>query len=358
MFTDDRLYHLLTAATTEEVAELTEQARELAQQRFGTGVFVRGLIEVSNICKNDCYYCGIRCGNKHAERYRLSEEQILGACEHGYAIGFRTFVLQGGEDPFFTDERLVHLIHNIRTSFPEAAITLSLGERSAESYRRLREAGADRYLLRHETRNEAHYALLHPANMNAAYRRECLQVLKATGFQTGTGMMVGTPYQTARHLIEDIRYMQELNPGMIGIGPFVSASHTPFATEKCTLLPDYMAWTDAAAKGDTPAVPSIEKRVDTTILLVSILRILFPKANIPATTSLGTLNPEGRERAILAGANVVMPNLTPTDVRSRYALYDNKRCFGTESADALQQLDARLRTIGYHVEYGRGDYKE
>lgn len=358
MFTDERLYHLLTAATPEEVAELSLQARELSQQRFGTGVFVRGLIEVSNVCKNDCFYCGIRRANKHAVRYRLSEEQILGACENGYRMGFRTFVLQGGEDPFFTDDLLVHLIHDIRTSFPEAAITLSLGERSVDSYRRLRNVGADRYLLRHETRNDAHYARLHPAEMSVTYRRECLRTLKSLGFQTGTGMMVGTPFQTARHLIEDIRYMQELNPEMIGIGPFVSASHTPFATEQCAILPDDVAWTDAVAEFEVPAVPSIEKRVDTTVLLVAILRILFPKANIPATTSLGTLNPEGRERAILAGANVVMPNLTPTDVRSRYALYDNKRCFGTESADALQQLDARLQTIGYHVEPGRGDFRE
>lgn len=355
MFTDEQLCHLLTAATTDEVEALTRRAQGVAQQHFGTGVFVRGLIEVSNYCKNDCLYCGIRRGNGHAHRYRLSDEQILAACENGYAMGFRTFVLQGGEDACFTDERLVGLIRVIRSRFPEAAITLSLGERSALSYRMLRDAGADRYLLRHETRDDAHYGRLHPAEMSAENRRECLRVLKELGFQTGTGMMVGTPYQTVRHLVEDIRFLEELSPEMIGIGPFVCASNTPFAAERCGVLPDEESWSDAAAEGDVPMVPSVERRVEMTVRLVAILRVLFPTANIPATTSLGTLNPEGRERAILAGANVVMPNLTPVDVRGQYALYDNKRCFGTESADALLLLDERLRGIGYHVEHGRGD---
>ena len=289
------------------------------------------MIEFTNYCRNDCYYCGIRRGNLHARRYRLSKEEILRCCEDGYALGFRTFVLQGGEDGWFTDERMADIIRAIRTTYPDCAITLSIGERSYESYKLFREAGADRYLLRHETADEEHYGKLHPQSMSLAVRKMCLYDLKLLGYQAGAGFMVGSPGQTVECLGKDLAFLKELQPHMVGIGPFIPHHDTPFAAEK-------------------------EGTVEQTLFLTGLLRLMLPKALLPATTALGTIDPSGREKAILAGANVVMPNLSPTSVRKKYELYDNKICTGDEAAECRNCLNQRMEKIGYQLITDRGDY--
>lgn len=296
---------------------LFQTARKVAREVFGNRIYKRGLIEISSYCKNDCYYCGIRRSNQKAERYRLTKEQILSCCETGYALGFRTFVLQGGEDPYYNDDRMVGIVSEIREKYQDCAITLSLGERSYESYKRLYDAGANRYLLRHESADPEHYRKLHPAEMSLENRKECLWNLKDIGYQVGTGFMVGAPGQTEETLQEDIAFIRKLQPHMIGIGPYVSHKDTPFAGEKNGTL-------------------------EQTLELLAIFRIMFPHALIPATTSLGTIHPKGREMGILAGANVVMPNLSPVDVRKKYLLYDNKICTGEEAAECRQCLEKRM----------------
>ena len=290
------------------------------------------MIEFTNICKNDCYYCGIRRSNQNAERYRLSEEQILSCCSQGYALGFRTFVLQGGEDPYYSDARMIPLVRTIRQRYPDCAITLSLGERSRESYQALYAAGADRYLLRHETANEEHYRYLHPADLSLQNRKSCLFTLREIGYQVGAGMMIGAPGQTILHLIEDLRFLQQLRPHMIGIGPFIPHQDTPFHAEKPGTLQD-------------------------TLHLLAILRLLFPKVLLPATTALGTIHPQGRELGILAGANVIMPNLSPVNVRGKYLLYDGKICTGDEAAECHSCMERRMEKIGYCISADRGDSK-
>ena len=299
---------------------------------YGTAVFVRGLIEISNICKNDCRYCGIRRGNGSASRYRLTPEEIFACAEEGYALGFRTFVLQGGEDPFFTDAVLCDIIKRIKGRFPDCAVTLSLGERSRESYAALRQAGADRYLLRHETADPAHYAKLHPPEMRFENRMRCLGDLRALGYQVGAGFMVGSPYQTNAELAKDLAFIQEFKPDMCGIGPFIPHKDTPFAGYPAGSLED-------------------------TLFLLSLIRLIHPPVLLPATTALGTVHPRGRELGILAGANVVMPNLSPVPVRKKYELYDNKICTGEESAECKNCLEARMRSIGYEIVTDRGDVK-
>lgn len=314
-----------------ELAEhVFEQARKVRKQYYGNAVYIRGLIEFTNYCKNDCYYCGIRKSNGNASRYRLDEAEILECCRHGYELGFRTFVLQGGEDGHFTDERLVPLVEAIKKAHPDCAVTLSVGERSYESYRRLYEAGADRYLLRHETANEEHYGKLHPGNLKAENRKQCLWNLKEIGYQVGCGIMVGSPGQTVEHLAEDLFFMKELNPQMVGIGPFISHKDTPFAEE-----------------------PS--GSMELTLYLLGLIRLMLPKVLLPATTALGTIHPEGRELGILAGANVVMPNLSPANVRGKYLLYDNKIATGDEAAEGLENLKKRMKNIGYEIVVSRGD---
>ncbi len=310
---------------------LFEKARRLQHQYFGNKIYTRGLIEFTNYCKNDCYYCGIRRSNKKAQRYRLSREQIMECCQDGYGLGFRTFVLQGGEDGWFTQEALEELVDTIKTTYPDCAVTLSLGERSRESYEGLFRAGADRYLLRHETADEAHYESLHPKELSAESRKQCLWDLKEIGYQTGTGFMVGSPGQTPQHLAEDLLFIRELQPHMVGIGPFIPHHDTPFAAEK-------------------------EGTVELTLFLTGLLRLMLPKALLPATTALGTIDPSGREKAILAGANVVMPNLSPTSVRKKYELYDNKICTGDEAAECRNCLNQRMEKIGYQLITDRGDY--
>lgn len=304
-------------------------AREVRKKFYGDSIYVRGLIEVTNHCKNDCLYCGIRKSNLSTERYRLSPEQILECCDYGYKLGFRTFVLQGGEDAYFSDAVLVPLIKEVKRRHPDCAVTLSLGERSHDSYLALFEAGADRYLLRHETATAAHYAQLHPQQMSHAHRLECLRDLKRIGYQTGTGFMVGAPFQTAETIAADMRFIAELQPAMVGIGPFIPHHETPFANQ--------------------PA-----GSIELTLFLLSLLRLMLPTALLPATTALGTLASDGRTNGILAGANVVMPNLSPSDVRAKYMIYENKDT-SSETVDALDQLKRDMRKIGCEVVVDRGD---
>ena len=311
---------------------LFTRARATAQQYYGNQVYVRGLIEFTNYCKNNCYYCGIRRGNRHAERYRLTPEQIMECCNTGYALGFRTFVLQGGEDPYFTDERIAGLVSSIKTAYPDCAVTLSIGEKSEESYRLFRSAGADRYLLRHETADPSHYARLHPQDLSLSTRKKCLFTLKKLGFQVGSGFMVGSPFQTVENLADDLLFLKELSPQMIGIGPFIPHQDTMFHDQPPGSL-------------------------EMTLFLIGILRLMFPNILIPATTALGTIHPTGREQGILAGANVVMPNLSPVSVRKKYLLYDNKICTGDEAAECKSCLAGRMQAIGYELAVDRGDCK-
>ncbi len=315
----------------EMTARMKDEAVKVRKQYYGTKVFTRGLIEFTNYCKNNCYYCGIRGGNKNALRYRLTKEEILECCQEGYGLGFRTFVLQGGEDPYYTDEIMADIIRRIKHAYPDCAVTLSLGERPYESYSLLREAGADRYLLRHETADETHYQLLHPGNMSLMARKQCLYNLKALGYQVGAGMMVGSPEQTRETLAEDLLFLQELKPHMVGIGPFIPHHDTRFARE--------------------PA-----GSVEQTLYLLSVVRLLLPKVLLPATTALGTMDPLGREKGLAAGANVVMPNLSPLKNRKQYDLYDNKICTGEESAQCVECLKTRIASAGYEMVVERGDY--
>jgi biotin synthase len=323
---------LLTTSDIETLTYLAQCAREVSQEHFENKIYIRGLIELSSYCKKDCYYCGIRRSNSNAKRYRLNEEEILACCNRGYALGFRTFVLQSGEDGYYTDEKLVPIVEKINKLYPDCAITLSLGERSEISYKRLYEAGATRYLLRHETANAVHYSQLHPSKDTLASRIECLLALKEIGYQVGTGMMIGSPYQTLTHLLEDLKFLSDFKPHMIGIGPYLSHKDTPFCQ-----MPN--------------------GSLDLTLRLLSILRLMFPTILLPATTALGTLHPNGREKGILAGANVVMPNLSPVEVRRKYSLYDNKICTGEEAAESKDKLQKRMQEIGYTLVVDKGDYR-
>ena len=314
----------------EAVGRLQAEAVRLRKQYYGIKVFTRGLIEFTNYCKNNCYYCGIRRGNPHVNRYRLTRDEILECCRQGYGLGYRTFVLQGGEDPYYTDERMAEIIRAIKTEFPDCAITLSVGEKSCDSYRLFKEAGADRYLLRHETADESHYRSLHPAEMSLANRKQCLFDLKKLGYQVGAGFMVGSPGQTLSNIAEDLLFLQELKPEMVGIGPFIPHHYTIYAEEKAG-------------------------SVDLTLFLLSVIRIMLPKVLLPATTALGTLDPRGREKGLSVGANVVMPNLSPVENRKLYELYDNKICTGEEAAECRGCLSRRVESAGYHLVEERGD---
>ena len=309
---------------------LAERARAAREPIYGHDVFIRGLIEISSICKNNCYYCGLRASNASCERYRLTSEQIIACADLGYDLGFRTFVMQGGEDPHFSDDVMCAIVSAVKECHPDCAITLSLGERSRESYARLRDAGADRYLLRHETADPDHYASLHPVSMSWEKRMQCLRDLHDLGYAVGVGFMVGSPYQTSAHLARDLAFIQAFQPEMCGIGPFVPHHATPFADEPAGTL-------------------------EQTLGLLSVIRLIKPNILLPATTALGTIHPMGRELGMEAGANVVMPNLSPGDVRAKYLLYDGKICTGDEAAESLRSLKARLAKAGYNVITDRGD---
>lgn len=326
------LLQMLKEATEEQEQYLYQKAESIRQDNYGTDVYLRGLIEISNYCKNDCYYCGIRRSNRKADRYRLSQEDILDCCAKGYELGFRTFVLQGGEDPYYTDERICQIVSAIKASYPDCALTLSIGEKSRESYDAYYKAGADRYLLRHETADFDHYRQLHPAELSAQNRQQCLYDLKDIGYQVGCGIMLGSPGQTLTHIVKDLRFMEKLQPHMIGIGPFIPHHDTPFAKEAAGTLED-------------------------TLHLLAILRLMFPDVLLPATTALGTIHPMGREMGIKAGANVIMPNLSPSNIREKYLLYDGKICTGDEAAESCKRLAKRMESIGYQVVVSRGDHK-
>ncbi|MCH5279344.1 MAG: [FeFe] hydrogenase H-cluster radical SAM maturase HydE [Christensenellaceae bacterium] len=319
-----------------ETDEFDQTLFNLADKRrrevYWDEVYVRGLIEFTNFCRNNCYYCGIRRDNRNAERYRLSREEILDCCEEGYRLGFRTFVLQGGEDPYYTDSLICDIVSEIRARFPDCAITLSIGEKSRDSYQAFFDAGANRYLLRHETADELHYAKLHPDSMSLANRKRCLFDLKDIGFQVGSGFMVGSPYQTTDNIVADIRFLQELQPHMIGIGPYITHADTPFSNFESGSM-------------------------TLTLRLIAILRLMFPYALIPSTTALGTIHPQGRELGLKAGANVVMPNLSPVGVRKLYALYENKICTGEEAAQCRGCLERRVLSAGYRIVTAVGNAK-
>ena len=323
---------LISTYTPEDSEAAAVKARAVAQSRFGRDIFFRGIVEISNYCRNDCYYCGIRRGNRKVARYRLTKEEILECCAEGYSAGFRTFVLQGGEDVHFTDQVMIDIVSAISGTYPECAITLSLGERSRESYQALFDAGARRYLLRHETTDAAHYGLLHPAELSWQHRMDCLRELKDIGYQTGCGMMVGAPFQTADHLASDMMFMSEFKPQMIGTGPFLPHQDTPFR--------------------DRPA-----GSVELTLFLLSLCRIMLPDVLLPATTALGTARGNGRLMGVLHGANVIMPNLSPLSQRRKYMLYDNKPIEERSAVESIAALDADLNTIGYRLRQGRGDYQ-
>jgi biotin synthase len=326
-------YRALIDNRTDELSEyLFERAREVRIENYGHDIYMRGLIEFTNYCGNDCYYCGIRKSNSRAERYRLTKEQILDCCAAGYDLGFRTFVLQGGEDGHYTDEKMIDIIRAIKSSYPDCAVTLSVGEKSREAYKAYFDAGADRYLLRHETADAGHYGRLHPQRMSLDNRKQCLFTLKDIGYEVGCGFMVGSPFQTTDCLVEDLLFMKELEPHMVGIGPFIPHHDTPFAGGKAGTL-------------------------ELTLFLLGIIRLMLPSVLLPATTALGTIHPRGRELGILAGANVVMPNLSPVGVRKKYLLYDNKICTGDEAAECRYCMQRRMESIGYHVVVSRGDHK-
>ena len=329
-FSDNELKRLIESNECEQ--ELFAKADKVRREHYGTEVYIRGLIEVSNYCKNNCYYCGIHCGNQNVERYRLSKDEIMSCCKQGYGLGFRTFVLQGGEDAAFSDKLLCDIVSEIKRLYPDCAVTLSLGEKSFDSYKALFDAGADRYLLRHETANAEHYRLLHPDSMSLENRKKCLWDLKKIGYQVGSGFMVGSPHQTTEYIIEDLRFLQELQPDMIGIGPFISHQNTPFRDYK---------------NGD----------FHMCLRLIAILRLMFPHALIPATTALGTIDKNGRESGLIAGANVVMPNLSPVKFRKQYELYDDKICTGEEAAECRMCLENRVASAGYNIVTDIGNVK-
>ena len=330
--TPEELKTLIDNRSAETAEYLFEKARSVRRSIYGNDVYLRGLIEFTNFCKNDCLYCGIRRSNGHAQRYRLTEAEILDCCRVGYKLGFRTFVLQGGEDPYFNDERMIQIITAIKKDFPDCALTLSIGEKGFDSYRKFRDAGADRYLLRHETADETHYNRLHPEGMSFHNRMQCLRDLRTLGFEVGCGFMVGSPHQTTDCIVKDLLLIMDFKPEMVGIGPFIPHHDTPFAGEKAGTL-------------------------DLTLFLLGIVRLLLPDVLLPATTALGTIDPKGRELGILAGANVVMPNLSPRDVRSKYLLYDNKICTGDEAAECRACIQRRMERIGYQIKVSRGDCK-
>ncbi len=329
--TDSEFLEILTSTVYDK--ELKNLANKRRIEIYNYDVYIRGLIEISNCCKNNCYYCGIQASNKKVDRYHLNKKDILSCCEDGYNLGFRTFVLQGGEDPFYNDNTLIDIISSIRYKYEDCAITLSLGERSYESYQALYSAGANRYLLRHETANSTHYNQIHPNIMKISSRQEALFNLKEIGFQVGSGIMVGSPYQKLEYIVEDLRFLQKLDPDMIGIGPFLTHKDTPFNNFE-------------------------NGSMDITLKLISILRLMFPHALIPSTTALGTIHSKGRELGLQAGGNVVMPNLSPANVRNKYELYDNKVYSGSEAAESVNKLKKIVKNAGYEIVIDRGDVKK
>ena len=329
---DQELLYILDTMDQESEKLLFDLALLAKKEHYGLDVYMRGLIEFTNYCSQNCMYCGIRRGNPEADRYRLTKEDVLSCCQEGFKLGYRTFVLQGGEDKWYTDERLVDIIKAIKSNWPDTAVTLSVGERSYESYKALFEAGADRYLLRHETASPEIYSSIHP-DMSFENRRKCLENLKEIGFQVGAGFMVGLPGQGNKELVMDLRYLKQLDPEMVGIGPFIPHKKTPLGEE-------------------------VGGTVEKTLIMIAMTRLMLPKALLPSTTALGTMDPQGREKALKAGANVVMPNLSPTDKRLKYELYENKICTGDEAAHCRVCIEGRIKSAGFEVNMSRGDHED
>lgn len=327
---EDELIYLIDNIDSEDKKILFENASNVRNKYYGNKVFLRGLIEFTNYCKNDCYYCGIRCSNKNIDRYRLSLDEVLECCKIGYDLGYKTFVLQGGEDPFFTDDKMVAILKSIKENYEDCAITLSFGEKSYDSYKKFYNAGADRYLLRHESASEEHYSLLHPKNLKLENRKSCLNNLKEIGYQVGAGFMVESPYQTTTNLVKDLLFLKELEPHMVGIGPFIPHHDTQFKEMSAGSL-------------------------DKTLLMLALTRLLLPKVLLPATTALGTISEVGRELGLKAGANVIMPNLSPTNFRSKYSLYDNKIGTGDEAAESKKLIEDKINKLGFILDNTIGD---
>lgn len=323
------IIYLLDHINEEEQQILFNRANETRLKYYGNYVYMRAIIEFSNICKQDCMYCGIRKSNKKAKRYRLSKEQILECCEEGYKLGYRTFVLQGGEDDWYTQEKLAEIIKEIKDRYEDVALTLSIGEKSYEEYEILHKCGADRFLLRHETATKELYEQLHP-NMSFENRRQCLSDLKEIGYQVGAGFLVGLPNQGNEDFANDLLFLKDIQPDMIGIGPFLPHHQTPLKDEK---------------GGD----------LDKALIMIALTRLMVPECLLPATTAMGTISKQGREIALKAGANVVMPNLSPTTVRSKYELYDNKMYTGDEAAECLKDIERKINSAGFQVDMGIGD---
>lgn len=333
MLSKDEFACLIKNRTPMDEEYLFQRARQVREKHYGNKIYIRGLIEISGYCKRNCFYCGIRSGNVKAQRYRLTKEQILDCAKEGYNLGFRTFVLQGGEDPHFTTQRLVEIVLALKEGYPDCAVTLSVGEKEKDEYKALKNAGADRFLLRHETANTQHYSKLHPAPSSLENRQKCLWQLKELGYQVGTGFMVGSPYQKAEYIIEDLSFIHQLQPEMIGIGPYISHKDTPFK--------------DCA-----------DGSVKDTVFLLAVLRLMIPWVLLPATTALATLDDMGMEKGFMAGANVVMPNLSPPDAKEKYMLYNNKKISGSQSGETLEQLKSTASMLGYEVVCHRGDVKK
>lgn len=327
---EKELATLIENMDSESEKQLFEYSGMLKLKHYGKSVYMRGLIEFTNICRQDCLYCGIRRSNSKADRYRLSKKEILRCCEEGHMLGYRTFVLQGGEDSHYDDLKIIDLIKSIKSNFPDSAVTLSIGEKSFESYKSYYEAGVDRYLLRHETASKKLYEQLHPG-MSFENRVNCLKNLKSIGFQTGAGFMVGLPGQTDEDLAKDLVFLKELKPEMVGIGPYIPHPNTPIGENKGG---------------------SLEK----TLVMLALVRLLLPDVLLPSTTALGTIDPLGREKALKAGANVVMPNLSPTSVRKKYELYADKICTGDEAAHCRKCIEGRISRAGFEVDMSRGDH--
>ena len=326
----EELIYLLDNITEKDQEYLFEKSNDIRLQNYGNKVYMRGLIEFTNYCKRDCMYCGIRKSNNKADRYRLTFDEIIECADIGDKLGYKTYVLQGGEDAYFTDERMIEIIKEIKKRHPNNAITLSLGERSYDSYKKLFEAGADRYLIRHETASKHLYDKLHPG-ASFEERIQCLKNLKEIGYQVGDGFMVGLPGQTNNDLVDDLLFIKEFKPEMCGIGPFIPQKDTPLGKEE----------------GGT---------LEKTVIMLAIIRLLLPDVLLPASTALGSVDPLGREKGVKAGANVVMPNLSPVSVRKKYSLYDDKICTGEESAECLDCLKRRIESVGYTISFSRGDH--
>lgn len=328
--TKAELKELIQRNENETEKQLLDEAFAVRKRYYGNKVYIRGLIEISNYCKNDCFYCGIRCGNKKVNRYRLTEEDIMSCCRRGYELGFRTFVMQGGEDDYYTDDVMCGIISGIKENYPDCAVTLSLGEKSKETYRKYKESGADRYLLRHETATNEHYKRLHPSELSLENRKKCLYDLKELGFQVGAGFMVGSPFQTAENLADDLLFLKELQPQMVGIGPFIPHCDTPFKDFETGSL-------------------------ELTITMIALTRLMLPKSLLPSTTALGTISKQGREKGFMAGANVVMPNLSPLDFRKDYSLYNDKAYTGDEAAESIKNISEKIKSLGLEIDFSRGD---